>query len=151
MMTDPIADLLTRIRNAQMKGSQTVAVTKSKVSLSILEVLKAEGFIADFKERAPLAGDERKLAEKSTSPSRRAFSRFGAFDVVLKYYPNGDPVIGTARRMSRPGRRMYLRNGSLPRVSNGLGVSLVATSSGMMSDRVARSKGIGGELVAIIA
>lgn len=132
MSNDLIADTLTRIRNAQRIGQRSVHVRSSQTVQRVLEVLKTEGFISGYQTRK----DEE--------------SKFDNLEVVLKYYSNGEPVIGLARRVSKSGRRVYSAVKKLPRVLNGLGISIVSTSQGMMSDREAKKRKIGGEVVALI-
>lgn len=133
MTTDTIADLLTRVRNAYSAGSKTVIVPVSKVNASILEVLKKEGFIENY------------------ATKKEAIGSFDGIDVVLKYYESGEPVVSKAKRVSKPGRRVYVRNGKIAKVENGLGIAIVSTSQGIMSDRDARKMKIGGELLAQVA
>ncbi len=133
MTTDSIADLLTRIRNAYRVGSKAVIVPLSKVNKSILEVLKKEGFIETY------------------AVKKEAIGVFEGLDVVLKYYESGDPVISKAKRVSKPGRRVYMRSGKITKVENGLGIGIVSTSQGIMSDRDARKKKIGGEVLAQVS
>ena len=129
-MSDPIADMLTRIRNAQMSEKVSVAMPASKVKAAIAKVLKDEGYIDDFAVR-PQDG-------KPT------------LEVGLKYYA-GRPVIEKLERVSRPGLRIYKPCDSIPQVMNGLGVAIVSTSQGVMTDRKARGLGIGGEVLCIVA
>mgnify|MGYP002662526781 CR=1 FL=1 len=129
-MSDPIADLLTRIRNAQMVAKQTVSVPSSKVKVAIAQVLKDEGYIDGFSVR-----DE---AGKSQ------------LEIVLKYYA-GRPVIERIERVSRPGLRIYKGSEDLPRVMNGLGVAIVSTPRGLMTDRSARANRVGGEVICLVA
>jgi small subunit ribosomal protein S8 len=129
-MTDPIADMLTRIRNAQMVGQVDVGMPCSKLKISIAQVLKDEGYIEDFAVRDE--GVKKEL-------------RIG-----LKYYA-GRPVIERIERVSKPGLRVYKSRDHLPRVMNGLGVAIVSTSRGVMTDRKARADGIGGEVLCIVA
>ena len=129
-MTDPIADMLTRIRNAQMSERTTVAMPCSKVKVAIAQVLKDEGYIDDFKVVTDGA--------KST------------LEVGLKYYA-GRPVIEKIERVSRPGLRIYKGSKDIPQVMNGLGIAIVSTSRGVMTDRKARSSGVGGEVLWIVA
>jgi small subunit ribosomal protein S8 len=129
-MSDPIADMLTRIRNAQMSEKVSVAMPASKVKAAIAKVLKDEGYIDDFAVR-PLEG-------KPT------------LEVGLKYYA-GRPVIEKLERVSRPGLRIYKPTTDIPHVMNGLGVAIVSTSKGVMTDRKARGLGIGGEVLCIVA
>ncbi|MBA1338388.1 MAG: small subunit ribosomal protein S8 [Pelagibacterales bacterium] len=125
--TDPIADMITRIRNAQMRTLSTVNIPNSKFRARILDVLKEEGYIADFKF---VSEDHNK----------------GSLVVNLKYF-NGIPVIKEIRRISKPGRRIYTKADSIPKIQSGLGIAIVSTSMGIMSDNDARSKNIGGEII----
>jgi small subunit ribosomal protein S8 len=129
-MTDPISDMLTRIRNAQLVGHADVAMPCSKLKMSIAQVLKDEGYIEDF-------------AVREEGPKKEL--RIG-----LRYYA-GKPVIERLERVSRPGLRVYKGRDSLPRVMNGLGVAIVSTSQGVMTDRKARATGVGGEVLCIVA
>ncbi len=129
-MSDPIADMLTRIRNAQMVGRADVSVPCSKVKMSIAKVLKDEGYIEEFQVRED--GVQKEL-------------RIG-----LKYYA-GRPVIERIERVSKPGLRVYKGHHEVPRVMNGLGVAILSTSRGVMTDRKARADGIGGEVLCIVA
>jgi small subunit ribosomal protein S8 len=128
-MSDPIADMLTRIRNAQATEKVSVAMPGSKVKLAIAQVLKDEGYIEDFAQR--------EIDGKST------------LEIALKYYA-GKPVIEKIERISRPGLRIYKRRDDMPKVMNGLGVAIVSTSRGVMTDRVARQQGVGGEVLCIV-
>jgi small subunit ribosomal protein S8 len=129
-MTDPIADMLTRIRNAQMVGHTEVSMPSSKLKLSIAQVLKDEGYIEEFAVR-----------EESAMRQLR---------IGLKYYA-GRPVIERLERVSKPGLRVYKGRDDIPRVMNGLGVAILSTSRGVMTDRKARADGIGGEVLCIVA
>ena len=129
-MTDPIADMLTRIRNAQMVEQPVVAMPSSKVKLAIAKVLKDEGYIEAFK----VSGDEVKPL----------------LEIALKYYA-GRPVIEKIERVSKPGLRIYKSKDDIPRVMNGLGIAIVSTSHGVMTDRKARATGVGGEVLCIVA
>ena len=129
-MSDPIADMLTRIRNAQLSEKVSVTIPASKVKAAIAKVLKDEGYIDDFAVR-PLDGKP-------------------VLEVGLKYYA-GRPVIEKLERVSRPGLRVYKPSDDIPKVMNGLGVSIVSTSQGVMTDRKARGLGIGGEVLCIVA
>lgn len=142
MMTDPIADLLTRIRNSQRARHRSVQVRASKEISSVLDVLKKEGFIEGYSEAAALPE-----AEKATAKSRKG-RQFKQLDVVLRYYESGEPLIARLERVSSPGQRVFSRVDTLPRVFSGLGMSIVSTSQGVMSDREARKLGIGGEVIA---
>ncbi len=128
-MSDPIADMLTRIRNAQATEKVSVAMPSSKVKTAIAEVLKAEGYIEDFVVRS---NDGKAVLE-----------------IGLKYYA-GKPVIEKIERVSRPGLRVYKGRQDIPPVMNGLGVAIVSTSRGMMTDRRARETGVGGEVLCIV-
>jgi len=128
-MTDPIADLLTRIRNAQASGKPTVAVGASKLKLAILKVLKEEGYIGNY------------LVEKDGAKS--------TLTVELKYH-DGRPVIDRIERISRPGLRIYRGKDELPKVLGGLGVAVVSTPKGIMSDAQARAAGPGGEVLFVV-
>ena len=132
MVNDSIADLLTRIRNAQRAGHRGVRVSAFGTNRRILEVLKDEGFIESFS------------AQKNTA------SNVDEFEVVLKYFSSGEPVMGRIARISKPGRRVYCECEKLPVVKNGLGIAIVSTSEGVMSDREARRRKIGGEVWAHI-
>lgn len=129
-MSDPIADLLTRIRNAQMVSRQTVELPASKLKVAILKVLKEEGYIDGYS----VAGE----GSKKT------------ITVELKYYA-GRPVIERLERVSKPGLRVYKGRDALPKVMNGLGVAIVTTPKGVMTDRKARSTGVGGEVLCYVA
>ncbi len=129
-MSDPIADMLTRIRNAQMSEKVSVAIPASKLKVALAKVLKDEGYIDDFVVR-PLDGKP-------------------VLEVGLKYYA-GRPVIEKLERVSRPGLRIYKPSDDIPKVMNGLGVAIVSTSKGVMTDRKARGLGIGGEVLCIVA
>ncbi len=128
-MSDPIADMLTRIRNAQATEKTTVLVPASKVKRAIAQVLKDEGYIEDFAQR-----------DLDGKP---------VIEIGLKYYA-GKPVIEKLERVSRPGLRIYKGREDIPRVMNGLGVAIVSTSKGVMTDRRARETGIGGEVLCIV-
>lgn len=129
-MSDPIADMLTRIRNAQRADKKIVTMPSSKLKRSIAMVLKDEGYIEYFTVR-----------DVDNKP---------VLDVGLKYYA-GLPVIEKIDRVSRPGLRIYKPNDSLPKVMNGLGVAIISTSKGVMTERKARANGIGGEVLCIVA
>lgn len=129
-MSDPIADMLTRIRNAQMVEHSSVSMPSSKVKVAIAQVLKDEGYIEDFRVTKDKA--------KAT------------LEIALKYYA-GRPVIEKIERVSRPGLRIYRSKEDIPPVMNGLGIAVVSTSRGVMTDRKARAAGVGGEVLCIIA
>lgn len=129
MMTDPIADMLTRIRNGLQARHASVVVPASKEKEEIAKILKNEGFITDYK----VEGDVKK-----------------EMTVTLKYGPNNEKVITGIKRISKPGLRVYAKVDKLPRVLNGLGIAIISTSNGMMTDRDARAKNCGGEVVAYV-
>jgi len=129
-MSDPIADMLTRIRNAQAADKVSVSMPSSKLKVAIAKVLKDEGYIDDFAVR-----------ENDAKP---------ALELGLKYYA-GRPVIARIERVSRPGLRVYKGSGDIPKVLNGLGVAIVSTSQGVMTDKKARAAGVGGEVLCIVA
>jgi small subunit ribosomal protein S8 len=133
MSTDYIADLLTRIRNAQRVGHRAVRVRHSKVVEQILSVLRGEGFIDSFE----------------VQPSR-VNNKFKECEVVLRYYDTGEPLIGVANRYSSSGRRVYRHADKLPTIRSGLGISIVSTSQGIMSDKEAKKRRIGGEVMAVV-
>ncbi len=129
-MTDPIADMLTRIRNAQMRGKSTVMTPGSKLRAWVLDVLADEGYIRGY--------------EKVTGSDGHP-----AIEISLKYY-DGIPVIRELKRVSKPGRRVYMGSNDIPTVRQGLGVSIVSTSKGVMSDASARSANVGGEVLCTV-
>jgi len=129
-MSDPISDMLTRIRNAQMAEKATVAMPSSKLKVAIAKVLKDEGYVEDFAVR-----------ENDGKPS---------LEIGLKYYA-GRPVIERIERVSKPGLRVYKGSEDIPRVMNGLGVAIVSTPRGVMTDRKARASKVGGEVLCIVA
>ena len=126
-LTDPIADMITRIRNAQLRKLSTVLIPNSKFRTRILDVLKEEGYISDYKISEDVKKNKILLVD-------------------LKYY-NGVPVIKEISRISKPGRRIYTKAESIPKIQNGLGIAIVSTSMGIMSDNNARLKNIGGEII----
>jgi small subunit ribosomal protein S8 len=133
-MSDPIADMLVRIRNAQLVGHTEVSMPASKIKASIAQVLKDEGYIEDFA-----------VQDKSGDSSVKKQLRIG-----LKYYA-GRPVIERLERVSKPGLRVYRGRDDIPRIMNGMGVAIVSTSRGVMTDRKARADGVGGEILCIVA
>jgi small subunit ribosomal protein S8 len=126
-MNDPLGDMLTRIRNAQMRRKNKVTTPGSRLRANVLDVLRSEGYIRDY---------------SSTD--------FGngrtEFEIELKYY-EGEPVIRTIERVSKPGRRVYSAVSNMPRVANGLGITIVSTPKGVMADHVAREQNVGGEVL----
>ena len=129
-MHDPISDMLTRIRNAQRADKASVSMPSSKLKVAIAQVLKDEGYVEEFAVRA-----------EDNKP---------VLDIQLKYYA-GRPVIERIERVSRPGLRIYKGSNDIPKVMNGLGVAIVSTSKGVMTDRKARAAGVGGEVLCIVA
>ena len=129
MMTDPIADMLTRIRNAVRVERPIVEMPLSKVKRGVAEVLKREGYIWDWREES---GDDKPVKQLT---------------IDLKYGPNGERVIRHIKRVSKPGRRVYSRATELRPILNGLGISIISTSRGVISDREARQKKLGGEVL----
>ncbi len=125
--TDPIADMITRIRNAQLRVLNTVKIPNSKFRARILDILKGEGYISDYKS----VSDEKNKG----------------FLLINLKYNNGNPVIQEISRVSKPGRRIYTRAGSIPKIQNGLGIAIVSTPLGVMSDNDARLKNVGGEII----
>jgi len=128
-MTDPIADMLTRIRNAQMVEKATVEMPSSRVKVAIAHVLKDEGYIDGFR------------VTEEAKP---------VLEIALRYHA-GRPVIEKIERVSKPGLRIYRGKDDIPRVMNGLGIAIVSTSRGVMTDRKARASGVGGEVLCIVA
>jgi small subunit ribosomal protein S8 len=129
-MSDPIADMLTRIRNGQTAGKASVALPSSKMKAAVAAVLKDEGYVEDFS-----------VADAEGKPT---------LTIELKYF-QGKPVIDMLKRVSRPGLRIYKSRDDLPKVRGGLGIAIVSTSRGVMTDRAARQAGQGGEVVAYVA
>ena len=128
-MQDPIADMFTRVRNGQMANKVAVSMPSSKVRVAIAAVLKEEGYVTDF----VVSGDVKPVLE-----------------VTLKYF-EGKKVIESIERVSRPGLRIYKKKDELPKVMGGLGVAIVSTSKGVMTDRAARKAGMGGEIIGYVA
>ena len=129
IMTDPIADMLTRVRNALQARHETVEIPANKEKVEIAKILKNEGFITDY----TVDGDVKKT-----------------ITVTLKYGPNNEKVINGLKRISKPGLRVYAKVDSIPRVMNGLGIAIISTSEGVITDKEARAKNIGGELIAYV-
>ena len=129
-MTDPIADMLTRVRNANSAYHDTVSMPHSKIKSHIAEILQQEGYIAGWKSED---GEKGKV-----------------LTIDLKYGPNRERSIAGVRRVSKPGLRVYAKAGNLPKVLGGLGVAIISTSSGLLTDRQANKKGVGGEVLAYV-
>ena len=130
MNTDPIADMLTRIRNANMVSHPTVELPSSKLKLELAKLLKSEGFISDYSERAE--------------------GKFKYLTIVLKYDSHNKPVISNLQRVSKPGLRTYMKAKNLPQVFGGLGIAIVSTSKGLLTDRKARKENLGGEVLCYV-
>ncbi len=128
-MTDPIADMLTRIRNASRVRKQEVFIPFSKIKLSIAKILKKEGFIEGYDELKP-----------------DALNKFGGISVLLKYN-NNTSAIDTIKRVSKPGRRVYVAKDEIPSVLNNFGISIISTSKGIMTNKEAKKSGLGGEIL----
>jgi small subunit ribosomal protein S8 len=129
-MTDPIADMLTRVRNANSAYHDVVSMPHSKIKTHIAEILQQEGYIAGWKSED---GEKGKI-----------------LTIDLKYGPNRERSIAGVRRVSKPGLRVYAKAGALPKVLGGLGVAIISTSSGLLTDRQANKKGVGGEVLAYV-
>jgi small subunit ribosomal protein S8 len=129
-MTDPIADMLTRIRNANSAYKATTTMPSSRKLVEIARILKQEGYITDYQVHASEPQDE--------------------LEVTLKYGPKKERTISGIRRISKPGLRVYAKKDELPRVLGGLGIAVISTSHGVMTDRLARKEGVGGEVIAYI-
>ena len=129
IMTDPIADMLTRIRNAVQARHDVVEVPANKEKIEIAKILKEEGFITDYK----VEGEVKKT-----------------ITITLKYGPNNEKVINGLRRISKPGLRAYAKVDSIPRVLNGLGIAIISTFHGLMTDKEAKAKHVGGEVIAYV-
>jgi small subunit ribosomal protein S8 len=127
MMTDPIADMLTRIRNALKAGFDKVDIPASKVKVSTAKILKDEGYVKNYK----VVKD----------------SKQGILQVFLKYGPKGEKIVSEIKRISKPSIRVYVRKDNIPMIKNGLGLSILSTSKGIMSDKEARKQGVGGEVI----
>ena len=130
-VTDPIADMLTRIRNATAARHDTVTIPSSTMKVSLAKILKEEGFVEDYE------------VVEGESPQ-------GAIKVVLHYREKGEPAISGLKRVSKPGLRVYVRKGEIPRYYGGLGVAIISTSSGVMTGRQAWREGVGGELLCYV-
>ena len=130
VMTDPIADFLTRIRNANMVRHESLEVPSSNMKVAIANILKSEGFIKDF--------------------SVEEDGKQGIMKVFLKYGTNNERVITGLKRISKPGLRVYAKTGEVPKVLNGLGIAIVSTSEGVITDKEARAKNVGGEILAYV-
>ena len=128
-MQDPLSDMLTRIRNSQLAGHAVVRMPESKLKIAVARVLKQEGYISEFKKEDSASKDN--------------------LTIDLKYH-NGKPVIAEIKRISRPGLRQYVNSKNLPKVKGGLGTAVISTSKGVMTDRAAKSAGVGGEVLCTV-
>ena len=129
-MTDPIADMLTRIRNANMVSHETVEIPSSKLKVELAKLLKSEGFISDY--------------------NVKEVGKFKVLEITLKYDEKRNPVISKLERISKPGLRTYCKAKNLPKVLGGMGIAIVSTSKGLLTDRKARKENIGGEVLCYI-
>jgi small subunit ribosomal protein S8 len=132
-MTDPIADMLTRLRNANQAYHDAVSMPHSKIKEGVAEILKQEGYIASFEVKDPSEGEVSK-----------------SLTITLKYGRNRERSIAGVRRISKPGLRVYAKSTQLPKVLGGLGVAIISTSQGLLTDRQANQKGVGGEVLAYV-
>lgn len=130
MNTDPIADMLTRIRNANMVSHSDVEMPSSKLKVELARLLKSEGYITDFEEKQN--------------------GKFKTLRVVLKYDETSKPVIANLKRVSKPGLRVYLKSKNLPKILDGAGIAIVSTSKGLLTDRKARKEKVGGEVLCYV-
>lgn len=141
-MTDPIADMLTRIRNAQMVKQPETIMPYSKLKHNILELLKREGWIANVEKIEPVApGGKNKFKQHDV------INRFAALKVALKYSSNGEPMAKHLARISKPGRRVYVGKDEIPFVLNGAGLAVISTPKGLLTDKEARKAKVGGEVI----
>jgi small subunit ribosomal protein S8 len=129
-MTDPVADMLTRIRNASIAYHDATSMPSSKVKVNVARILEEEGYIAGYR-----------VEDTSPQPT---------LHVTMKYGPNRERVIAGLRRISKPGLRVYVKRDEIPRVLGGLGVAILSTNDGLMTDRTARKNGVGGEVIAYV-
>lgn len=129
-MTDPVADMLTRIRNANVAGHANVDIPASKIKKNIAEILLKEGYIKDYE-----------LVERQPQNVLR---------IELKYGPNKEKVISGLKRISKPGLKVYVKKDELPRVLGGLGIAIISTSNGLLTDKEARKSGVGGEVICLV-
>ena len=129
-MTDPIADMLTRIRNANSAGHKTVEVPASKIKKSIAEILKEEGYISSFEVKED--------------------GKQGVIDIEMKYGPENEKVITGIKKISKPGLKVYAKANEVPKVLGGLGIAIISTSNGVISDKKARELGVGGEVICYV-
>jgi small subunit ribosomal protein S8 len=143
MQTDPIADMLTRIRNANKALQETVEMPSSRLKVEIARLLKEEGYIRDFRI---VSSDEFNQGEENTKKHRP----YDTLSVELKFGRNRERVITDLKRVSKPGRRVYARKDRLPRVLGGMGTAILSTSNGLITSRTAAEKGVGGEVICFV-
>ena len=144
MQSDPIADMLTRIRNATRAKRESVRMPASKLKIALVKLLREEGYVKYFK--VVRAGSVKRTPRSGNAKDSKPLSQ-NLLIVYLKYGPDGDPVINRIDRVSKPGRRRYVQATNIPRTLGGLGVTILSTSQGVMTDREARRNNIGGELI----
>ena len=147
MMTDPIADMLTRIRNANRIERPAVDMPATKLKARVAQVLKDEGFVLDY-QVGEMAADE--AGHETFQQKKEGLGPKAILRVFLKYGPEGEKVIRNIERASRPGRRLYRRSAQIKPVLDGLGIAVISTSRGVMSDRQARAQKLGGELLCTV-
>lgn len=147
MMTDPVSDMLTRVRNANRIERPAVDMPSTELKKSIAEVLKNEGFILDYQTGEMVKDDH---GHKNFAPKADLKGSKAVLRLFLKYGPEGEKVIRHLERASRPGRRLYRKHSKLPNVLDGLGIAIISTSRGVMSDRQAKSQKLGGELLCTV-
>jgi small subunit ribosomal protein S8 len=147
MVSDPISDMLSRIRNAALARHDRTEIPASKMKLAVAKILKEEGYIADVQESALDDLGSPSAKDASGSPSGRRGPPQKTITIVLKYGRDRQSAIDGIKRVSRPGRRVYVRHDRIPRVLSGLGISILSTSRGLVSDRDARRLKLGGELL----
>ena len=147
-MTDPVADFLTRLRNANSAYHESISLPSSKLKLTIAEILKSEGYIANFEVKDAEVG-KTLTVDLKYGPNREG-SVGKQLSVTLKYSEDRKSSIAGIKRVSKPGLRVYAKSTELPRVLGGLGIAILSTSSGLLTDRQAAKKGVGGEVVAYV-
>ena len=149
-VTDPIADLLTRIRNANAVALDEVVIPASRIKVGLAKILREEGFIKHYKvSRVRKKGAEQRRGRRDREKGS-PLEKQSEIRIFLKYGPNGEKVINGLRRISRPGLRRYVRASEIERIDGGLGISIVSTSRGLLSDRQCRKRNIGGEIMCAV-
>lgn len=146
-MTDPIADMLTRIRNASVIKKPEVVLGMSKIKYKIAEVLKKQGWVQDVKIIKPELNIKSKLNKNRLLNQKNNSFAFDQLKIILKYKENGEPMITSLKRISKPGLRVYVNKDKIPKVLNNFGIAIISTSQGLMTNKEARKKGAGGEVV----